>query len=788
MKRIILIAILLQAHISLLIAAPKLTAELSSNSVIEGETMQLTIRSTGEQIDRLPPNMNADGVSINYTGSSTRISINNGNRSTVYEYTFRLTPISEGNYTIPALTFDLNGETSSTSPIPFTVTSSKSLVEHRYKDSSISFTYYSLLTVPKTNILVNESIPVNIKYYIPSSVRMYQWGTANADTENMAVWRFNPPTKREDIGQSYVKGKRYSVASLSSVATGLKGGPAKLGPIKASLSILERSQGFGSFFSDAKNIKLTSSVIDLDVKLPPTGAPASFQGDIGQYSMETSIDASKTTLTTAESIGIDITISGKGNLKQLSPPIITDEEHWNLISAQPNEQGDERKKTQGSVTFKYLLNPRSTATSTPNFEFSFYDPVLKKYTTHISHSIPITVTEASTGGVANTAPPAITQPQSKGIPNIDEMQDILTSIRPVRTKHSTGFFSSLPHWWWHVIPALILLSIIGHNIKKQFMKYTDRNAERFRILRAHKTLSKERGDATAFLKSAGQFIETWLSHKQSDEISGILKKRDELLYQPTDQKTDLSTNDRKKILTTLKRAALSCFIITIASLTILPQTLDAQTQEIKELASKTPQIFSDAVTAEEKGEYQKAIDLYNSAALPSADSLFNTGNSYYRLGQPGMAALFYHRALAADENHREAHQNLRFLAKTYQPTLASKRNDFQKVLSKLNRKQLFVILIPVLSLIVLICALVSHYSYPKSIQYAPVEELAVVTPVDHYLYSSPITSDNGKNQISPLNPSTLCKIIAKRGNWTYIELPNLTRGWVKQDSVTAVKL
>lgn len=199
----------------------------------------------------------------------------------------------------------------------------------------------------------------------------------------------------------------------------------------------------------------------------------------------------------------------------------------------------------------------------------------------------------------------------------------------------------------------------------------------------------------------------------------------------------------------------------------------------------------------------------------SPDALYNMGNCQYKLGEPGIAALHYHRALAADENHRESHQNLKFLAKTYQPSLAQKPSWFQSNVAKLNKStyiqityacywviglstltlliynlrswsQLIIILAPIFAVIVLICAYVGIYSYPKSIQYAPIETLAVVTPTGHSLYSSPISSENGKNIMSTLNPSTLCKIIAQRNKWTYVELPDYTRGWVKKETVTPI--
>jgi len=59
-----------------------------------------------------------------------------------------------------------------------------------------------------------------------------------------------------------------------------------------------------------------------------------------------------------------------------------------------------------------------------------------------------------------------------------------------------------------------------------------------------------------------------------------------------------------------------------------------------------------AETAYTAGKFQEALDYYQSAHSDNipADVHFNIGNCYYRLDQPGRAALHYHRALYKNPN------------------------------------------------------------------------------------------------------------------------------------------
>ena len=72
-------------------------------------------------------------------------------------------------------------------------------------------------------------------------------------------------------------------------------------------------------------------------------------------------------------------------------------------------------------------------------------------------------------------------------------------------------------------------------------------------------------------------------------------------------------------------------------------------------------IQQEAVQAYEKGEYQKAADLYESLTKEgynSADLYYNLGNAYYKAGENAQAILNYERALLYAPNDADLKTNL----------------------------------------------------------------------------------------------------------------------------------
>ena len=71
-----------------------------------------------------------------------------------------------------------------------------------------------------------------------------------------------------------------------------------------------------------------------------------------------------------------------------------------------------------------------------------------------------------------------------------------------------------------------------------------------------------------------------------------------------------------------------------------------------------------AESAYKQEQYKEALSLYEQSLKSdgiSADTYYNIGNCYYRLGEKGSAILNYERALKLDPSHESAKQNIEFV-------------------------------------------------------------------------------------------------------------------------------
>ncbi|WP_295731764.1 tetratricopeptide repeat protein [uncultured Muribaculum sp.] len=92
----------------------------------------------------------------------------------------------------------------------------------------------------------------------------------------------------------------------------------------------------------------------------------------------------------------------------------------------------------------------------------------------------------------------------------------------------------------------------------------------------------------------------------------------------------------------------------IAALALLCQTFSMSAQSLVESAD----------SAYAADDFAKSTALYLKAAEvdgTSSNLFYNIGNSYYRQGKPGMAILYYERALRLDPSNVDARANLEFV-------------------------------------------------------------------------------------------------------------------------------
>lgn len=194
-----------------------------------------------------------------------------------------------------------------------------------------------------------------------------------------------PSAGEPDVTTRDIGGETWNTAVLASwLAMPLREGELAIEPLVSQVSVdgsrNRRSRDlFDSFFDRYDRKTLTTRELPLKVLPLPAGAPGSFNGAIGQFTLQ--VEPDRTELEVGEALTVDVRLQGRGNLKNLAAPDLScspDLERYDTqeeSSVKPGPAG-----YQGTRAFKMLFVPRAAGTQTIDaLTFSWYDPQQGRY-------------------------------------------------------------------------------------------------------------------------------------------------------------------------------------------------------------------------------------------------------------------------------------------------------------------------------------------------------------------------------------------------------------------------
>lgn len=152
-----------------------------------------------------------------------------------------------------------------------------------------------------------------------------------------------------------------------------------------------------SFFDNTHDIynlrrEVVSPAVTIDVKPFPAGAPASFTGAVGKYTMEAHLSA--TELAANSAANIDLKISGIGNIGFVQEPKIVLPATFELYDVKSTEQvRTTATASTGYRRFEYPFIARAEGEYTlAPIEFTYFSPESGEYVTLTSESFTLRVT------------------------------------------------------------------------------------------------------------------------------------------------------------------------------------------------------------------------------------------------------------------------------------------------------------------------------------------------------------------------------------------------------------
>lgn len=753
----------------------------SVDVALPGEKTALYLVDTevGEDFFRIEKRPTVKNASL---GQVTQLNTSNPmdpNRAMAEIYALQITPDAPGEVNVSNLEVIYNSGRKQTITVPPLNVASPS--EIRWMKSPVN--YGVLWHTDIKDGYVHQPVRTTLKLLLPSGVDVS--AVPQFSSVAVRVGNFEPTmqgvlamVQNQVLGTTtaFARNANWRTVDYTGTFTPFQEGNSDV----AGKIIMEQRQGF---FQLAR-AEAELPVLSIGALPLPPGAPANFANLVGEYTISATTTAKS--LAMHEAVEVEITVKGTGNLEQLECPQPSDAADWKLVPATRKPIVGLTGETEGMV-FSQLLRPTAEVGGIPSFSFSYFDPQRMEYRQAATAPIPLEwkETEATGSGMQHVA---AAEPPPAGTVPVAQLTDIYGHVP--RALYGSPY--ELPRWVWYLLylPALcVLLSLF---IKWLRNKLAAGAAGRAKEKALHSIASTE--DGLAFLKAAGAYIETHIAPgSMTPELQHILDRRDMEAFRP-DASTSISLQERNIIMKALRNIGQTAALLLLCMLPI------AQAEPGQE--------------SYQGGQYSKALaELEKAPGYPEALKQYNMGNCYYRLSQPGKAALCYARALQIDPGLKEARANLEFIQRK-EGALLPNSSVTDEVFTILTPGQLWVstivssaILALCVSLLIarrgqskpwtqtftalsalatLLCAADWGYYTTRQtpdLSSLPPSDIAYVTKATELRSSA----DSKGAGIMTLPVSTPLHLLAIRGSWGYVETFTGVRGWINSPDATPLQ-
>ena len=472
------------AQVSFTVDAPALTALGRPFNVA------FTIDAEPEQNSFKAPEFeeNFDVVAGPSTSVGRSMQFINGKQSSSYNYTitYALMPRESGTFTIGSASVMVDGKTYTTRPMLVEVIAEKQGAGAGNNAStspggSIGRDDILLrLKVSDTELYKGESLRASLVLYTRVTVE-------NIESLTMppfdGFWSQelsfdNAPSREEYNGRVY---ETYKITELllSPQESGKIVIPEAVMDVVAQVVVQDR-RNYDPIFGGRQvyrvSRELKSAPVTINVKEFPAGAPQSFNGAVGNFSLRSTMPAAEIDANSADQI--ELTISGTGNLKFITAPRITLPESFEVYDTKVVDNCKiTATGTTGSLTYTYPFVARSAGAFTiPRIEFSFFNPDTQAYETLATE--PFTLVVKDDGSIAASAP--ATSNYNYGGP----MRQLDRDIRFIHTgklpKRAAAAFILTPLYWLAIVAMVALFILIYAVLRKRIRERSNTVARRMR--------------------------------------------------------------------------------------------------------------------------------------------------------------------------------------------------------------------------------------------------------------------------------------------------------------------
>jgi hypothetical protein len=430
MKRFVVAILIFALSFAFAKAEYKFTATASSTTVEVGEQIQVTFTlNTTNGKNFQPPSFKGFTV---LAGPSRSMStqIINGQISSSLSFIYILSADLEGTFTIEPAKITVDGNVLTSNPITIKVVkggqkpSGQGKEKNQEKtlsqqaDEIIRNNLFIRLNVDKTQAYLGETIVATYKLYVHPDLNIVNISVPKMPSFN-GFWTQDFGIKELKFSTEVVNGVTFKVADLKQVVLiPQQTGTLTIDPMEIEfvVRLLVKQQQkkryrdpFDMLFDDPffndpffsnryRDFPFTvrSKPIQIKVLGLPSPQPADFHGGVGSMQLKASLD--KDRLKTGEVATLRLEISGKGNLKLLSPfslklPNDIDTYEPKVI----DKTNVSPSGVSGSVVFEYYLIPKNPGQyKIEPINFAYFNLDKKEYVTLTTQPFLLNVEQGAT--------------------------------------------------------------------------------------------------------------------------------------------------------------------------------------------------------------------------------------------------------------------------------------------------------------------------------------------------------------------------------------------------------
>jgi hypothetical protein len=515
---------------------PLVYATIQPAQIELGESAQFTITNLGDGTN--PINMpKVSGLKFEIIGRTREVQLINGTTLPSTSIIMRVTPQMAGIFTIPAVTpkaqplvLQVNGVASGASiphptrpaaPIPPPIFSGGSIPKgvRLTEDGSA----YVRLSVPKRELYVGESVPVDIEVGMRSGFVASLNGLPKLTNDDFAL---NSLSRQPERTEKLINGEPFVLLTWRSTLAVIKPGAFSLSAeVPLTVKIRTRPKQDSSLddrFGDPfwqnifgatvpKDVNVTSPAQELTVhELPTEGRPADFHGAIGTFSIASDISPVKAEV--GDPLTLRMRVTGTGSFDRVDSSMLDQLDQWKTYPPKSSFNTSDPISFSGMKTFEQpVIASKAGVQQLPGLTFSYFDPNTRRYET--ARSAPLTVSISPALADSRTAP----QAPSASLPG----SEYAAGLRPDHVE-TTAVSSLIPLYLqakFLAVPSIVVLAFAAGWMsarRRRGLGERESASDRIASRAARRALAQMQdaaraGDAALFFESARTALQSELA-------------------------------------------------------------------------------------------------------------------------------------------------------------------------------------------------------------------------------------------------------------------------------------